>query len=1155
MPAIKIEEAQFQKILQRNLMLPLVTGVLSSVLFVAVVMYLLDSMRAIGETQRVIGHTVELGRLAAEGENGLRGYVITGDARFMDTYDVAQPLFKAELEGLEQAHSSTPGLPDRLRRIQAEYGQWAAFARDTAELRRQDPGAATERIASGQGKRLTDAMREELSAIGDAEQKSLADRTRHAETMGLLLSIGFVVTLLGFKGLLVFFGRRDLVGLSGRYSSALRQHAEHNAYLEAQGWLREGQNELGRALSGQADMRQLARATLDFLSARLGAVVGVLYAVDDDGVARRLAAFGVSPAFEVDRAVVGPEQTLIAQAVSSGRMQKVSPIPAGYLQVSSGVAEGPAAGALVAPVANEGRVNAVVELGFMREPAARDAELLELVAPLLGSALQVAQSRERQRHLLQDTQQLNERLQVQQEELRTTNEELEEQSRALKESQANLETQQAELEQTNLQVSEFAGRLEAQRDALQKAQSELEQRASELQRASQYKSEFLANMSHELRTPLNSSLILAKLLADNAKGNLDEEQVKFARSIYSSGNDLLSLINDILDIAKVEAGKLEVRPEATHLAAVAEGIRSTFEPMAQRKGLALDVLVGPDVPAQIITDSMRLEQILRNLVGNAVKFTEHGTVALHVTRRVPASVAFEVRDTGPGIGPAQHELVFEAFRQADGTTNRRHGGTGLGLSISRDLARLLGGDITLASIPGQGSTFTLVLPVELVAPVQQPVPSLPPQRAVPLPATAAPRPTSAPLPVPPPFADDRDEAPAGRRTVLVVEDDADFADILFRLARELGYRCLVAHQAEEGWRLAQQQTPDAVLLDMQLPDNSGLSVLQRLKDDPRTRHIPVHVVSVDDYAETALQLGAVGYAMKPTTREELRHVFDRLETKLSQKLKRVLLVEDDPRQQESVAHLIAGDDVQITAVSLGQEALQALENGVFDCMVTDLTLPDMSGQELLRRMSAGESRSFPPVIVYTGRNLTRDEETELLRYSRSIIIKGARSPERLLDEVTLFLHKLESNLSSEQQRMLRTARNRDRAFESRRIMVVDDDVRNIFALTSALEQKGATVLTARNGREALDKLERGDGVDLVLMDIMMPEMDGYTAMREIRRNPAWHRLPIIAVTAKAMKEDQQKSLDAGANDYLPKPIDLDRLFSLMRVWMPKLERI
>jgi CheY-like chemotaxis protein len=391
--------------------------------------------------------------------------------------------------------------------------------------------------------------------------------------------------------------------------------------------------------------------------------------------------------------------------------------------------------------------------------------------------------------------------------------------------------------------------------------------------------------------------------------------------------------------------------------------------------------------------------------------------------------------------------------------------------------------------------------------------------------------------------------------VLVVEDDADFADILFRLARELGYRCLVAHQAEEGWRLAQQHAPDAVLLDMQLPDNSGLSVLQRLKDDPRTRHIPVHVVSVDDYAETALQLGAVGYAMKPTTREELRHVFDRLETKLSQKLKRVLLVEDDPRQQESVAHLIAGDDVQITAVSLGQEALQALENGVFDCMVTDLTLPDMSGQELLRRMSAGESRSFPPVIVYTGRNLTRDEETELLRYSRSIIIKGARSPERLLDEVTLFLHKLESNLSSEQQRMLRTARNRDRAFESRRIMVVDDDVRNIFALTSALEQKGATVLTARNGREALDKLERGDGVDLVLMDIMMPEMDGYTAMREIRRNPAWHRLPIIAGTAKAMKEDQQKSLDAGANDYLPKPIDLDRLFSLMRVWMPKLERI
>jgi CheY-like chemotaxis protein len=389
----------------------------------------------------------------------------------------------------------------------------------------------------------------------------------------------------------------------------------------------------------------------------------------------------------------------------------------------------------------------------------------------------------------------------------------------------------------------------------------------------------------------------------------------------------------------------------------------------------------------------------------------------------------------------------------------------------------------------------------------------------------------------------------------VVEDDVRFTQILVDLAHELGYRCLVAYNAQEGFDLAVQYAPDAILLDMNLPDDSGLAVLQRLKEDRATRHIPVHVLSVEDRIETALHMGAVGYAMKPATQDELRGVFKRLETKLSQKLKRVLLVEDDPRQSDSVARLIGDDDVQITAVSQGQEALDALADGVFDCMIIDLMLPDMTGQQLLERMASAENRSFPPVIVYTGRNLTQDEETELLRYSRSIIIKGARSPERLLDEVTLFLHKVESKLSSERQHMLRTVRNRDKAFETRRVLLVDDDVRNIFALTSALEQKGAEVVTARNGQEALDKLKQDSVIDLVLMDMMMPVMDGYAATREIRRNPAWRRLPVIAVTAKAMKDDQQKCLDAGANDYLAKPIELERLFSLMRVWLPKLERI
>jgi CheY-like chemotaxis protein len=797
-------------------------------------------------------------------------------------------------------------------------------------------------------------------------------------------------------------------------------------------------------------------------------------------------------------------------------------------------------------------------VGLLRPLQPRDGELLAYCSSILGASLEAARYRKRLQDVLEETQQLNEELQVQQEELRTANEELEEQSRALKESQAHLESQQAELEQTNVQLSEQAERLEQQRDQLREAQVQLEERAGELTRASRYKSEFLANMSHELRTPLNSSLILARLLADNAQGNLTEEQVKFAESIHTAGNDLLNLINDILDIAKVEAGKLDMRPEVTPIASVATGLRGMFEPLAARKELQLEVVLADDLPSSLYTDRHRLEQILRNLLSNAVKFTEHGSVALHVSPSGDGRIRFEVRDSGIGIEPSQQDLVFEAFRQADGTVSRRFGGTGLGLSISRDLARLLGGDITVDSAPGQGSTFTVVLPLEYQpALAQRPVAMVPPTDTPPVQAAPAPASSAAPEPPrAPAFPDDREHPANGRRTVLVVEDDVSFAHILFDLAHELGYRCLVAHDAREGTELAMQQVPDAVLLDILLPDDTGLSVLQRLKEDPRTRHIPVHALSAEDRSEPALQMGAIGYARKPASREDLQGVFRRLESKLSQKVKRVLLVEDDLRQQESVTALIGDGDVEIVAVARGDEALRALADSVFDVMIIDLKLPDMTGQELLHRMAAGESRSFPPVIVYTGRNLTRDEEAELLRYSRSIIIKGARSPERLLDEVTLFLHKVENQLSSERQKMLRTARNRDKAFEARRILVVDDDMRNIFALTSALEHKGAEVEVARNGVEALQKLEQNpDGVDLVLMDIMMPEMDGLTATREIRKNPRWQKLPIIAVTAKAMKEDQEKCLAAGANDYLAKPIELERLFSLMRVWMPKLERI
>jgi CheY-like chemotaxis protein/CHASE3 domain sensor protein len=1150
----------FRRMLARNVTLPLALGVASALLFVSLIAYLINAQSWVEHSDEVISRAYHAESTDLELETGLRGFLLAGEERFLDTFDRSVVDVHSAEEQLKSMVQDNPDQVQRLDRIEALQAQWNAYARERIGRKRAD---LNYRIGAGagEGKRIKDAVRAEFDDFVGAEARLRLERTAAANRTIWTIVIAFVVFMLATGAIIAWRGRRDLLGLARTYDAAFEEQRRQADNLEAQAWLREGQSRLSERLASEQEMAGIGHAGLELLSQYMGSVVGAIYTAEEGGFVRA-ATWGWAPDADGRGQRVPPERTLVAECASRRAAIRLDDVPAGYLQVTSGLGEATARSVLLVPLMHEGRLAGVLELGWMRALADRDVELAEGIGPILGASLESARYRRRLQDALEETQQLNEELQVQQEELRTANEELEEQSRALKESQAHLESQQAELEQTNVQLSEQADRLEAQRDQLRVAQEALGQRAQELERASRYKSEFLANMSHELRTPLNSSLILARLLADNAQGNLSDEQVKFAESIYSAGNDLLTLINDILDIAKVEAGKLEMRPEVTPVRGLSEALRTMFEPLAARKGLQLAVEMEPGAPDAIFTDRHRLEQILRNLLANAVKFTDRGSVSLRVGAEADG-VLFEVRDTGIGIDASQHEAIFEAFRQADGTTSRKYGGTGLGLSISRDLARLLGGDIALASTPGQGSTFTVRLPLEYrAANAQQPLAMAPPTPAgtpAPRPRPQPPAPAATPKPAPAHaafVADDRMEDALGRRTVLVVEDDERFARILFDLAHELGYRCLVAPDAEQGWELALQHQPDAVLLDIQLPGDSGLTMLQKLKDNARTRHVPVHVVSTEDRSEPALQLGAIGYARKPTTREELQQVFSRLESKLSQKVKRVLLVEDDRRQQESVTALIGDTDVEIVAVAEGKEALRALADSVFDCMIIDLSLPDMSGQELLRRMASGESRSFPPVIVYTGRNLTRDEEAELMRYSRSIIIKGARSPERLLDEVTLFLHKVENQLSSERQKMLRTARSRDKAFEGRRILVADDDMRNIFALTSALEQKGADVDVARNGREALQKLEQaGDAIDLVLMDVMMPEMDGLAATRAIRSDPRWQKLPVIAVTAKAMKEDQVKCLEAGANDYLAKPIELERLFSLMRVWMPKLERI
>jgi signal transduction histidine kinase/DNA-binding response OmpR family regulator len=928
-------------------------------------------------------------------------------------------------------------------------------------------------------------------------------------------------------------------------------------------WLQSGQVGLAEKMSGELRIEQLGDNVLRFLAEYLNAQVGAFFIENGDTFRRR-----ATYAAPTDAAVpefFRPGDGLLGQAVKDGRGFFIRDVPEGYLYFGSSLGRGRPRRLLIAPVKADRDVNAVLELGFIGSVGEEGLALLERVSQSIGVAVRSAKYRARLQELLEETQRQAQELQAQSEELRMANEELEEQSRSLKESQTRLELQQSELEQTNAQLEEQTHLLEAQRDDLSAAHGALQAQARELERSSRYKSEFLANMSHELRTPLNSSLILARLLADNRENNLTSEQVKYAENIVSSGNDLLALINDILDLSKIEAGRVELQPERASILQLLDNLSRTFRPVAEQKGLEFRTLVAPEAPKEMETDRLRLEQVLKNLLSNAMKFTEKGEVVLEVSRIAEGRLAFSVRDTGIGIPEEQRQVIFEAFRQADGTTNRQYGGTGLGLSISRELARLLGGEISVSSEVGRGSVFTVTIPEVYDATSSK---SRLSDVAGNAPSVAAePARSSIFAPAPPredadasapnrQIEDDRGRLTGASRVILIVEDDATFAGILCDLARELGFQCLVAETADEGIMVARQYLPHAIILDILLPDHSGLSALDLLKHDVRTRHIPVHIISVTDYMQTALSAGAVGYLLKPVKREELIQALTGLEQKLTRRMRRVLVVEDDAVQLDAVRHLIASREVETAGARSAAECLEKLKATTFDCMVLDLSLPDMSGFDLLNRLSRDGAYAFPPVIIYTGRDLTPDEELRLQKHSKSIIIKGAKSPERLLDEVTLFLHQVVSELPAEQQKMIEKSLSRDAALEGRRILVVEDDVRNVFALTSVLEPRGAVVQIARNGREALRALElsaQGDApaVDLVLMDVMMPEMDGLTATREIRKRPRLKSLPVIALTAKAMKNDQEQCLEAGANDYMAKPLDVEKLLSLIRVWMPK----
>ncbi|MBA2440002.1 MAG: response regulator [Thermoleophilaceae bacterium] len=930
----------------------------------------------------------------------------------------------------------------------------------------------------------------------------------------------------------------------------LRDTTKENA---DQDWLKTNLARISGLMQGQRDLKTVSALIMSELTPTVSAQLGAFFLAESDEKVsdaknlRLIASYGYKGGEHLQSSF-GFGEGLVGQAALEQSSILIADPPQDYIKISSGLGEATPANIIVLPVVFEEDVLAVIELASFLPFSDVHLQFLEQLTETIGVSLNTIIANVLTEGLLEQSQSLAQELTSQSGELQAQQEELQQTNAELQEKAALLSQQNRDIEVKNREI-EVASR-------------NLEEKAEQLALSSKYKSEILANMSHELRTPLNSMLILSKLLADNEDRSLSEKQVEYAGTIHSAGSDLLSLIDTILDLSKVEAGKMEVSPAPIGLDAVRDFVERAFKPVAEEKGLAFEVRLEEGLPETVTTDEQRLQQVLKNLLSNAFKFTARGEVTLRLAPAPDGRVAFAVRDTGVGVSEDKLRLIFEAFQQGEGGTSRKYGGTGLGLSISREIARLLGGELDVKSTPGEGSEFTLYLPLEYVAVDPEPVASVEPtpEAAEPQPplrgrangqGVAQSRPPAIEWALEAPFVpDDRTAINSGDRVLLVVCPDADRATGALAAARERGFKGLVASRAESGLALAHEFVPDAIVLAGDADGTDETSALAHLKRHPQTRHIPVYVEADPARRQTLLRAGAAGQVDRFATKESFETTFGELEGLIERRMKSLLVVEDDERQRSSIVELIGGgDDVLVSGVGSSEEALAEIEKGPFDCVVLDLGLPDMQGFGLLEEIKRHERFHDIPVIVYAGKELTEYEEARLREFAEAVIVKDGSSPERLLDETSLYLHRPEARLPADKRRMLEQLRNADGIFEGKKILLVDDDVRNVFALASVLESRGMEILFAENGKAGIETLRENPDVDLVLMDIMMPEMDGYEATRRIRGMDEFRRLPIVALTAKAMKGDREKSLTAGASDYVAKPVDTDRLLSLMRVWL------
>jgi len=920
-----------------------------------------------------------------------------------------------------------------------------------------------------------------------------------------------------------------------KMTRSLRETTQAN---ERQSWLTSGQNQLNAKLIGVQNVAELSDNIILFLCTYLQANLGTIYLFNDKNKTLELNGQYAFKSPKDIKEKFALKEGLIGQAASEKKQISLTEITDEQVQILSSILDTKPKHLLITPFMFEGELLGVIEIGRLNEFKEAEKEFINDSMDIIAISVNSATDRKQILELLEETQVQSEELLTQQEELRQLNEELEEQTLSLKQ-------QQEELQMSNEELEEQTQSLEEKNTEVEAAKNDIENKRKQLEISSKYKSEFLANMSHELRTPLNSLLILSKDLSENKKNNLDKIQVECAEIIYKSGCDLLVLINEVLDLSKIEAGKMSVNIENVSLSVFGDDLIRNFKHTAEQKGLKLTCTLQKDLPEFIRTDSQRLNQILKNLLSNALKFTEKGKVSIQIGKYTDKNIIISVTDTGLGIQEDKQLAIFEAFQQADGGTSRKYGGTGLGLSISRELAKLLGAEIKVESKINEGSTFSVIIPFEIF-----PETEAAGFNTIEIPVIYSPRnETNANYLNYPALADSRETITKDDKVLLLIEDDLIFASILLKQATQKGFKCISASTGEDGLLLAAKYKPQAIILDMGLPGMSGNDVLLELKANPSVRHIPVHIISAKDPTLTPLKEGAIEYIMKPLNKDDLDGALNRIELFINRKIKNLLIVEDNENSRKAIRLIIGTSEVKCYDAESGKAALEIIEQNHIDCIILDLGLPDMSGFDFIYELDKRKSQNIPPIIVYTGKELTKEENDELQKYADSIIIKGVKSEERLLDETALFLHRTISNLPESKQKIINNLYDKESVFHAKKILVVDDDSRNIFALSKILQERGMEVSKAENGIIALEMLNAHEDIDLVLMDIMMPEMDGYETMGRIRAQVKYKSLPVIALTAKAMKDDKQKCIDAGANDYITKPIDVDRLLSLMRVWL------